>query len=178
MVRGTVHNSVWHNDLCRPLVSRKRENRMRLRPVESLSCAVIVFVMTGCGGGRDDALPDLVPVSGTITLDGRPASGVAVVFSPSDSTVGGVCHATSDENGHYELTDGQGDQGAQAGKFRVSCSKWVLPDGSDFKSETESPMEVGARQLLPAKYSDEGSSRLTATVSAGGGTIDFDLKSK
>ncbi len=106
-----------------------------------LSCAVLAFAVVGCGGGRDSALPDLVPVSGTVTLDGKPGSGVAVVFSPFDSTVGGVCYAITDENGHYELTDGQGDQGAQAGKFRVSCSKWVLPDGSDFKSETELPME-------------------------------------
>ena len=42
--------------------------------------AVTVGVMTGCGG---DQLP-IVPVTGTVTLDGQPLSRALVEFQPVD----------------------------------------------------------------------------------------------
>ena len=43
---------------------------------------VLMLVVVGCNGGGDAGLPDLVPVSGTVTLDGEPCSGVGVSFLP------------------------------------------------------------------------------------------------
>ena len=148
---------------------------MRVLSAGVLSCAFLTFALTGCGGGRDPALPDLAPVSGTVTMDGEPASGVAVTFWPAGSSRGGMCFANTDEGGRYELKDAHGDKGAQEGDFQVTCSKWVTADGSPFTSDTESPMEAGAQQLISARYSDEAITELKATVPAGGGTFDFEV---
>jgi hypothetical protein len=148
---------------------------MRVLLLGLLSCGLLM--VAGCPGTGGD-LPDVVPVSGTVTLDGEPVSGVMVTFSPGDTTRGGICTGITDESGRYELKDGQQHVGAPPGQYAVTCSKFVMPDGSLFTSDGSiSPMEAGAKELFP-QYSQEGGSELTATVPAGGGTIDFDLKSE
>jgi hypothetical protein len=63
------------------------------------------------------------------------------------------------------------------GEYQVIIEKWVMPDGSLYKSADMSPMDAGAKQEIPAKYSNMESTELKASVSAGGGTIDFELTS-
>lgn len=89
-----------------------------------------------------------------------------------------MCYANTDANGQYVLKDSNGDEGAPMGEFEVTCSKWAMPDGTEFKSDDQSPLEAGAVPALPAKYGEGATSGLKATVPAGGGTIDFKLESK
>jgi hypothetical protein len=54
-----------------------------------------------------------------------------------------------------------------------------MPDGSPFTSDgSMSPEMAGAKELLPAKYSDQSQTELKATVPAGGGTVDLEVTSK
>ena len=142
-------------------------------------CTLLLPVLAGCGGDTAD-LPDVVPVTGTITIDGEPVSGVNVTFIPTGSTTGGSSYGATDATGKYELTSDDGRTGVGAGEFKVVCGKWVMADGSDFVGEPggPSPMEAGAKEMLPPKYSQESATTLKATVPAGGGTVDFDLKNK
>jgi len=142
---------------------------MRILPVALLTCAVTVLVVAGCPGGGP-AGPDLVPVSGTITLDDKPLPDASVSF-------GGISHGSTDANGHYELTYQGKDKGVPVGEYTVTCEKWVMEDGSLYKGEM-SPMMANAKPLLLPKYSDLAQSELKATVAAGGGTFDFKLSSK
>ena len=88
--------------------------------------------------GRLNAdLPDLVPVSGTVTLDGKPVSGVTVTFIPTGATGGGASYGATDASGKYELKSNDGRPGAVAGEFKVACNKWVKADGSDFVGEQQ-----------------------------------------
>lgn len=133
----------------------------------------------GCGGGRSADQPDLVPVSGTVTVNGEPGAGVQVMFFPVEGTRGNTCYGNTDATGRYELAAGSEQKGAPAGKYKVTCSKYVLPDGSDFKSDgSQSPEMAGAKELFPPRYSDQSQTELEATVPAGGGTLDFDLKTE
>ena len=143
-------------------------------------CTLFLPVLAGCGGGTSADLPELVPVSGTVTLDGKPASGVTVTFIPTGATGGGASYGATDASGKYELKSNDGRPGAVTGEFKVACNKWVKADGSDFVGEPggPSPMEAGATEALPPKFSDEAATTLKATVPAGGGTVDFDLTSK
>lgn len=69
-------------------------------------------------------------------------------------------------------------KGLPVGEFQVVCNKWVLADSSDLPPDTTAPpWELGAKELLPPRYSDETRSQLKAIVPPGGGTIDFALKS-
>ena len=135
-------------------------------------------MVTGCGG-RASNQPNLVPVSGAITLDGKPLSGVALVFTPTGSTRGTGATGYTDTAGKYELTATHGGKGTPVGKYQVVATKLVMPDGSDFPvGFSVAPITLGARDILPPKYSAPDRTVLTATVHDGTNTIDFPLSSK
>jgi hypothetical protein len=138
----------------------------------------LTLAIAGCEG-RDPSLPDLVPVTGTVTLDDKPLSNASLQFIPSGSTVGTGSGGATDAEGKYTLRTAHDGVGAPVGEYRVLISKYKRPDGSDFPLDSpEGPMDAGADESLPPQYSDPEKSTLTATVPAGGGTIDFPLKSK
>jgi hypothetical protein len=136
--------------------------------------------IVGCGGGPKADLPKLVPVSGTVTLDNKPLSGATVTFVPVGSTRGRGCYGGTDADGRYELMYDAKHKGAPSGEFAVTCSKFVMPDGSDFPRDSKvSPWESNAKELLPPCYSQDGMSELKATVPPDGGkNLDFKLTSK
>jgi hypothetical protein len=133
--------------------------------------------LVGCSAG-DANLPELVPVSGTVTLDDKPLAKATVTFIPVGTTRGDGGFATTDENGRYQLLSLQRKPGAPVGAYRVVISKRVMPDGSDVPDESDvAPIDSPAREMLPPQYSSEQDSTLSATVPEGGGTIDFPLTS-
>ena len=151
---------------------------MRFFSVLLLSCAVLILGLSGCGGGGPSG-PAVVPVSGTVKLDGQPAAGVGVMFFPVGMTRGTTYYANTDQSGRYELQASDGQKGAPVGEYKVTCSKYVMPDGSPFTSDgSMSPEMAGAKELLPPKYSDQSQTELTAKVPAGGGTVNLDVTSK
>jgi hypothetical protein len=121
------------------------------------------------GCNRGPAGPKLVPVHGTITLDGKPLSGAAIRFVPIGNTQGSGASGCADKDGKYEVFDRRGDKGAPVGEYNVSIVKPVGPGGSSISSA-----RGGAAVLMD-------SSRIVvqkATVPEGGCTVDFPLKSK
>ncbi|HUT95132.1 MAG TPA: carboxypeptidase regulatory-like domain-containing protein [Thermoguttaceae bacterium] len=152
---------------------------MRIQSVGLVTCASLLLVFAGCPGGGAKELPDLVPVGGTVMLDGEPLSGATVTFIPVGATRGRACTGLTDASGRYEIKADAGHKGAPVGEFQVTCAKWVMEDGSDFHSaEGLSPLEAGAQEKLPPKYSSETETELKATVPAGGSdSINFELSS-
>lgn len=80
-----------------------------------------VLLLTGCGGGASNDLPDLVPVTGTVTQDGKPLSGAVVTFEPA--TGGGISAGLTDDAGKFELLYLQDLVGAVEGAHTVRISK-------------------------------------------------------
>jgi hypothetical protein len=127
----------------------------------------------GCGGG-----PKLVAVSGRVTLDGRPASGVHVGFQPvaaaGEKYPGGGSYAITDSDGRFTLKLVENDRtGAIVGKHRVEItSRQQADDATDSIQKSGRPKAV-----VPPKYNRE--SNLTFDV-PGDGTTDanFDLTTK
>ena len=136
----------------------------------------LVAFIAGCGSGSRH---DLLPVGGTVTMDGEPLAGVILEFRPTGETRGVGAGGYTDEAGKYELFARQG-KGATVGKYRVTALKYVLPDGSDFPIDSgRGPIESGARQMLPFQYSDRDATELTAEVSDDApNRIDFQLSSQ
>jgi hypothetical protein len=129
--------------------------------VLSMSLVLVAFV-GGCN--RGPASPKLLPVHGTVTLDGKPLSGVVVTFTPIGSTQGGGASCFTDSSGQYELLDRSGKTGAPVGAYRVSVARPGMPGNSAPNPAT----------LLNQSQLHSG----TATVPEQGGAIDFALKSK
>jgi len=146
-----------------------------------LSCAGLILGVAGCrgGGGGGADKPKVVPVSGTVKLDGQPAAGIGVMFFPAGATRGTTYYASTDQSGKYVLAGGDGQKGAPVGEFNVTCSKYVMPNGSPFTSDgSQSPEMAGAKELLPPRYSDQSKTQLKATVQDSGSTVDFEVTSK
>jgi len=140
-------------------------------------CAISLLCTSGCG--EEVNVPDMmVPVTGTVTLDGKPLAGATVSFVPDGSTQGAGSYGVTTADGKYELQGTQGGVGAAVGHYRVIITKLVMPDGSPIPADTPSATDIGAKDLLPAIYSSYDVGTLTAEVPAQGGAIDFALKSK
>jgi len=143
-----------------------------------LTAAAISF--SGCiqGSTPKSDLPKLKPVSGKITMDGKPLPGVIVTFLPKDEK-GSMSIGESDESGAYKLSF-VGMPGAASGDYQVMLSYKTASDGSVVDLRTQSALimpkrAVGALERMPKDYAP-GTTTLTAKVPEAGGSIDFDLK--
>jgi hypothetical protein len=135
-----------------------------------LVLAGLLLALMGCSGG-----PKMVPVSGTVRLDGKPLVYAAVYFNPVPA--GGQITApgpgslgVTDENGHFTLAIAGtgGTPGALVGEHRVRISTRGVGSGPD---ENAPPQP----ERVPAKYNTN--TELTFTVPPGGtDAANFDLK--
>jgi hypothetical protein len=142
--------------------------------VALVQCAT--FLLLGCGGERG---PELAPVTGLVTLDGKPLAGALVTFVPQGETRGQGSFAHTDAAGKFELQTTDGQKGAVAGTYKVLVNKLVNPDGTDYvPTEEVSPMDSNAREILPPQYSSHERTRLTATIPSEGKMVKFELVSK
>jgi hypothetical protein len=152
--------------------------------VLSLSC----FTLVGCGGGGPPLPSGIVPVTGTVTLDGEPVSGATVTFVPVQMSGGGgaglgAASGLTDSVGKYTLSGYEGRaNGTTPGSYRVKISRLTRADGSIvIPGPDDSPMQLltsGAKEQLPEKYSSDIRTSLVATVDAKGSPVDFKLSSK
>jgi len=143
---------------------------MRLRGYLAIFSLVVLL---GCSGGSD-----IAPVSGTVTLDGKPLPDARISFQPAATgeaagrlELGMGSYATTDAEGRYTLRTADTDEaGAVIGTHRVMIS--------DIRTETDE--DAGATKAppprFPARYSD-GS--LTFEVKPEGtDQANFELTSK
>lgn len=130
--------------------------------------AVILIGMLGCGGSERRG-PETVPVSGTVTLNGKPLEGADVHFVRDDFS----SFAKTGPDGTFTLV-----QGAVAGENQVSISKWegegpeYDPESGYDEGQLESEIDAlggdmskvkSRRQLVPPDYRN-----LTYSVPEGG----------
>ncbi len=135
-----------------------------------VGCLALV-IFAGCG---DDG-PPLHPVTGKVTLEGKPLANAGVMFFPRGSTLGNTCIGITDADGKYSLKpENRGGTGAPEGDFDVTISK--MKDPPPVKPGEAPAAETGAEETLSPKYWDSAKSILKAKVPAGGTTVDFQLK--
>jgi hypothetical protein len=132
--------------------------------------SLLLLMPLGCS---KKSLP-IAPVSGRVTMDGKPLAHALVRFQPEkrdkDPNVSPDAYGETDEQGNYSLkpvlSDRDDVDGAVVGLNYVQLSVYDRGDGKRQPRET-----------LPAKYSTD--SKLTFEVPPGGTTsANFDLKSK
>jgi len=153
-----VLRPIPHGNMCRTTAVKLRA----FFPV------AVIALTVGCGGDKWLAdRPHPVPVTGTVFHNDQPVEGASVVFVPSGHTYAAA--GKTDAEGRFRLQTFGPDDGAVPGTYRVTVRKVELPDqgGSGVSDDAERP-EGAEMWLLPGKYSDAGSSGLTATVDEGG----------
>ncbi|HUY88047.1 MAG TPA: hypothetical protein VMV10_04900 [Pirellulales bacterium] len=140
-----------------------------------------VLLLAAMGCNRAPARPEAaeLPVTGLVTLDGKPLAGAEVTFNCTTSNA--IFSGATDENGKYQLWSNFGSNAKLEGHCTVKISKMELPPGVELPPPDMppvSPMMLGAKESLPPRYSDGVNNTLSADVPAGGGTFDFELTSK
>jgi len=144
-----------------------------------------ILVATGCGESENaNDQPwriepgHLRPVSGTITLRGKPLPKAIVAFF-SKSGVPSV--GETGDDGRYSLQSMNMD-GAPPGEYKVAISYLLSPDGEPQGLAARSAMVqseamIAARESLPSEYSDANRTKLSTTVGEKGGDgFNFDIE--
>src|SRR5205814_4261156 len=120
---------------------------------------------------------ELVPVSGVVTINGKPRATVVVTFLPPHGPA--LATAETDENGKYVLKS-MGGPGALPGDYKVSISYLLSekgePQGIGVRTAQLQPLAMlSAKEQLPREYSDLGRTTFSAKVGPQGGRFDFDV---
>lgn len=134
---------------------------------------LILTVMVGCGSGSK-----VVPVSGTVTVDGQPANDCIVNFQPKSTggeSPGPGASGKTDAEGHFVMKTVEGDnsrEGATPGTNKVTIF-WLDPANFDQEEGAAAPQPTAAPFKLP-KSAGDGS--MTFDVPADGtDSANFDL---
>lgn len=170
----------------------------------AFSLLPLMWPAVGCSKGP--TLPT-VPVSGSVTLDGKPLEGAAVSFTPVPSNPDGKpANGITDAQGTFQLktylggTTGQAS-GAMPGDYVVMVTKYEASSGPAPAGAAEGHMDTAAQQkalqeaqqsgkpmelaiagqtklTTPQKYANPKDTDLKATVQGSGNQpFTFDLKS-
>jgi uncharacterized lipoprotein YajG len=146
-----------------------------VRPTQLVSLALLAgaLLVAGCDRG-----PRMVPVTGVVTVDGKPVDKAAVLFAHVDGgrpTVG-----VTDEQGRFRLTT-DGREGALLGEHGVAITRYEVTgyviNEEGFPVRDPSQPET-LRWLVPEFYSRLNTSGLKVTVSEDQTEFRFDLKSE
>lgn len=132
---------------------------MRLR-----TALPLFFLLAGCGGGTN--VPDLVPVTGTVTYKNAPLADVNVSFLPA---TGPAATGVTGTDGKYTLKT-NGAIGAVPGKHKVTVSSAAVPPMPGTPEAKAAPDAA-----FPKKYNDPALSGLEATLPNDGQPIDIKL---
>lgn len=111
-----------------------------LRRFGWLLVVVGVGLLPGCG----KKLPPMFPVSGKVTVDGKPLTGGQVTLVPPDLKIPsgensqpdqpsiGTSAGTIDSNGEYKIYTA-GKEGAPLGKYKVTVTPTMMPSADPKK---------------------------------------------
>ena len=137
--------------------------------------------LLGCSGSN----PSTYPLSGSVTLDGEPLEGAAIMLKPVDGGSNG--YGVTDAAGHFEITTYRQGDGALPGDHQVivSLKKTVQPadmepneeeeEGLDDGTELAVSNQVEVTSLVPERYADFETSGLTVQVGPENGPLHLEL---
>ena len=141
-----------------------------------LLCAGLIVFFVGC------APTSFVPVSGIVTLDGKPVEGAGVIFQQTDGKLNenNISMAATDADGKFVLVTDE-KPGAFVGQYAVSIRK-VQTEGmvadDNGLSGTINPTSVREIWLIPQKYGRFETSGFTVEIKAEMPPVEFKLVSE
>lgn len=135
--------------------------------------AMLTLAATGCGesGGK---LPNRVPVSGRVTVAGRPLAYGTVQFVPDDpdghSAMGGI------KAGSFRMESAESFPGVVKGPYKVSIVSPQPIDPTNRPADMFSP--EANRSNIPKRYGNPDTSGLSVDVTAATSDLVFDLQAE
>lgn len=160
------------------MTTTSRRSRIRLSAAIAVGAALIIG--SGCGGG-----PKLVPVSGTITLNGKALEDADVSFIPFPENADPKTPGSdrTGPEGNYKAKY-NGRFGLAPGKYKVLVSKTATAASNlnlpkEIMIDREQQELAGVRkQELPKKYTEVSETTEICDVPEEGTVFDMDIKAK
>ncbi len=118
---------------------------MRLTRGSLVGATVVVLAVVGCMGSSVQ-YPEVVDVTGSVLLDGKPLAGATITFVPSN---GRASAGQTDANGRYTLAYTKTIAGAIFGWHRVMIRKEVI-DQAFLPSQEEMLADTAQNEFLEA----------------------------
>lgn len=134
---------------------------MRERLLRSLVGLLVCVYLSGCNQG-----PEIVPVKGQITIEGKPLQGGTITVMPNFEGKGRAAQGTINPDGTFELIttlSGKKIPGTYVGEHPVEIAAFVFKDKKKI-------------WYAPATYADAGISKLVAKIDGPTDQLKFDLK--
>lgn len=133
-----------------------------------------LLALVGCGGGAE------LPVSGSVTLDGKPVADATVRFFPdaeTDPSSGGF--GTTGTDGKFVVTGGKNKKGLLAGKYKVTVNKGQAKQAGNSEDGAGAVVEgADIKDEFPPHYSNLAQTVLSYSVTGDGKPIEIQLDSK
>lgn len=154
-----------------------RTRRLATSAVMSILVGCLWLASAGCDQGPEKPadLPELVPVTITVTYNGEPVEGANVLLAPTSGKFSAA--GITDAGGKAVMKTDAKYEGVPAGEYQATVAKrekldWEPPpqpkDPSKYMEwEAELKNQPMPEHLLPEKYSKFTTSDLTVTVSEG-----------
>ncbi len=143
---------------------------MRRSRICGLSCLVLSVLVLVSGCPSDG--PKTVPVKGTLTIDGKPATDVSITLAGPDPTVPAASGKV--ENGSFTLFCGtEGKPGAVPGKYKVVLSANAAVSPAMYQSGGGDPRK--AKLPFPEKYKAAGTSDKEVEITNGSNELNITI---
>lgn len=131
----------------------------------------LALIFPACGPSEG---PELAPVTGKVTYQGKPITQGIVSFQPA-APDGTPATGTIGPDGTYSLQTADAE-GARLGEYRVVISARKEPEQEPDSATPPLKKLPKVESQLPLKYEDLEKAQLTKKVDSGHNTINFDLE--
>lgn len=123
------------------------------------TAAFAALLLAGCGGtdGR-------IPVTGRVTLDGKPLFGVVVRFHAAPETKGNGGYGVADASGRFTAKTLQGRPGLYPGDYAIAL---------EYIDVFMTPETEAARVKIPAGYANSDGTPWKVTVAPPRAELDL-----
>lgn len=146
--------------------------RIFMQRSQLFSIVTFVFCLTAAGCGGDGF--SVVPVSGVVTLDGKPLAGARIGFEPRATeglNAGPGSYGETDGQGRFELVTLHGRKGAVAASHRVTISTYRAEQDRETGA-----MRTVSEERVPQRYSEREPLEFTVPKE-GTAAANFELQS-
>lgn len=130
-----------------PVASKARPWAQRSIPFVA-SMALLSLAFAGCGPAGESR-PEVIPVEGSLTINGKPAEGAMLVFHPSHGEEfdarGSRPRANVEKDGHFQVTTYDAGDGLPAGEYDVAVLWFDDPNSAAPHDK------LGGRYAVPGK---------------------------
>lgn len=144
-----------------------------------LLCLIALLAALGCTGDPSSKSTDIVPATGTVTVNGKPAEGVQVTLISSNKNEMNA-FGISDAEGNFSCQQGPDRPGVPPGTYKVICTQLLLPDGSPLGKDASLSDFRRAVNRLPIVYSviDSTPIKPIELAPSGASTIEIAITAK